>query len=553
MNNYWNLLRTLLRVNFGIGKLRYQLKKDPGKLFGALALGLLMALAVVPLLWLLTRILDLLHGALAQAGQSYLIVTLTLLASQLLIFLFGIFYLLSAFYLTRDREQLLALPLHPRQVLGAKFTLVLVNEYLSSWPLLLPILIYFGWLERAGLGYWLSLVPVLLLLPLLPLALAALLVVGLMRVVNLGRHKDKLIVAGSLLLMTLSILLQLKLAGFSGQGTEFLQAMTAPNGLSQKLASGFPPALWASRMLEHAGDPSGWLAALLFIGSALAVAALFLQAGQKLYYSGLIGLSEAGSAARFLGELPLGAGHHPRRAIFRREWQVMNRTPIFLLNGTLLALFVPVTFGLLLYFNAEMRQDRLFAYLHSRFSHLAILSSSFFLILCASINGTAASAFSREGGRFWISKVIPVAPGWQVAAKFMHAMLLALIGLVAGSLSLHQALRTPIAILLPAFLLALLATMAFSATGLGIDLLRPKLKWTHPQQAIKQNLNVFLNTLLQLSTMAGLAFLFGDLRRQGVDGTLILAGYGGFFLVLFLACGALLLRLAERRYHEIEG
>ena len=40
----------------------------------------------------------------------------------------------------------------------------------------------------------------------------------------------------------------------------------------------------------------------------------------------------------------VSSGRRPVRAIFAREWRIMNRTPIFLLNGVLTAVLVPLIF-----------------------------------------------------------------------------------------------------------------------------------------------------------------------------------------------------------------
>lgn len=52
-----------------------------------------------------------------------------------------------------------------------------------------------------------------------------------------------------------------------------------------------------------------------------------------------------------------------------------------------------------------------------------ILAVALFMVVCGSLNGTASSTFSREGAQFWMSRVIPVAPRDQVAAKFLHSYL----------------------------------------------------------------------------------------------------------------------------------
>ena len=131
--------------------------------------------------------------------------TFGLLAGQFLILVFGFYYVISSFYFSRDLDLLVPLPVTPTQVLLSKFTVILVNEYVTAAPLVLPMLIQYGLLAKAGPRYWIEAVLVYLLLPVIPLSIVALLAVGLMRAVNVGRKKDFLIVAGSLILMTAAL------------------------------------------------------------------------------------------------------------------------------------------------------------------------------------------------------------------------------------------------------------------------------------------------------------------------------------------------------------
>ncbi len=63
----------------------------------------------------------------------------------------------------------------------------------------------------------------------------------------------------------------------------------------------------------------------------------------------------------------------------------------------------------------------------------AILGTALFMTICACLNGTASSSFSREGAQFWMSKIIPVAPRDQVQGKILHSLAIAGLGLAAAA------------------------------------------------------------------------------------------------------------------------
>jgi ABC-2 type transport system permease protein len=221
-------------------------------------------------------------------------------------------------------------------------------------------------------------------------------------------------------------------------------------------------------------------------------------------------------------EKAISSGHHPLRAIFQREMRLMNRTPIFLLNGVLVVVIVPAV--VLIAASSSGGGDSLLALVRSLGSHASattILALAAFFLVCGCLNGTASSAFSREGRHFWISKIIPVPWRRQIAAKLLHSYLIALMGIVVAVGVAAIAFRMPAQSLVPAAVLALAGSALLSIVGLRIDLARPLLKWTNPQVAIKQNMNVILAMIIDLSFMAACGFLAHFLLSLGLSGTLV--------------------------------
>jgi ABC-2 type transport system permease protein len=182
----------------------------------------------------------------------------------------------------------------------------------------------------------------------------------------------------------------------------------------------------------------------------------------------------------------------------------------------------------------------------------AILGAALFMTICGSLNGTSSSTFSREGAQFWISRVIPVAPREQTAAKFLHSYMIATLGVVTASAVAAFILHLRAVHLAAAAGLALVAGVLLTAVGMIIDLARPLLDWTNPQKAIKQNLNVLLAMLADIGIITALFFGIRALIRAKLAANAVLG-------VLFVGLAALaalsyriLLKFADKRYPEIE-
>jgi ABC-2 type transport system permease protein len=547
------LLAAGLRQNFALAPLKYKVFKQKQDLWLVLlfALGLL---GLIPFVIGYVMALSRLFAILKPMGQETALLTLAILAGQLLILVFGLFYVLSAFYFSRDLEFLVALPARPFEVIGAKFGVILVNEYLTAFFVVVPALVIYGVMAARPFSYWPLAALVFLLLPVIPLALSGLLVMAMMRLVNVSRKKDFFILAGSLTLLAAVLFLQLGLAG-NRSPEELLKFFTASDGMARLLGEKFPPCIWAARLLGEGFSARGLGYFALFGGISVGVLLLLLWAAEKLFYRGLIGLSEMAARRKKLSTAALTERFARRRgdwqAILLREWRLMNRTPIFLLNGILSVILVPVMLFFIVRGSAGDASLAMLKFLGSGDRTLEILFSAVFFTACGCLNGTASSTFSREGSSFWISKVIPVAPCRQVAGKFLHSYLVAVLGVLGGSLAALLALGLDWKSVLPAALLALIAGVLLTAANMAVDLARPLLTWTNPQRAIKQNLNV----LLAMALDAGFVYLFYRLflvlRRAGLDGRqLILAMFAAAVLA---AAGSLFFlgRIAARRYAKI--
>jgi ABC-2 type transport system permease protein len=560
MSRLSSLVRTSLRVNFGLSLFRpkefLRRKRDlwmvPLFVLGAASLG--------PVLYYYLKVIAAFYRWLAPTGQQAVLLTAAVLLGQVFILIFGFYYIISAFYFSRDLEILVPLPLTPTQVMLSKFVVILANEYLTVGLLVLPIFISYGVLERAGLLYWLSAGLVYLLLPVLPLTAVGLLVVVLMRVANFGRKKDALIIVGSLVLMTAALGGQVWLSRSAGSAAgpeEVARFLASSDGLIRSVGAKFPPSIWASTAMARGFSKEGALNALLFVGVSAGLFLGLLLAAEKLFYHGLVGLGERSTRRkRFDREALAGrlsSGRRPIRAVFLREFRVMNRTPIFLLNGVLSVVLIPVVFVLMAKTGSgQSDMARLIAVLGAANPATAALGAALFMAICACLNGTSSSTFSREGGQFWMSKVIPVAPRDQAKGKLLHSFAVALLGIAAASVVVVLIARPTVPVLTAALGAAVVGSFVLTVIGMLIDLARPLLDWTTPQKAIKQNLNVLLAVLADLAFMALMFFLVRLMKKAGLSGNSLVAAVFVLLAGLAAASYRLLLAFADKRYPQIE-
>jgi ABC-2 type transport system permease protein len=560
MTRLGSLVRVGLRSNFGLSLLRFRLFQQKKDLW-MVPLVILGAAGLAPALYGYLLLIKSAFGMLKPLGQEQALPGFAVLMGQFLILVFGLYYVISAFYFSRDLETLIPLPLKPFEVIFSKFATILVNEYLTMVPIVLPMLVYFGILSHAGPGYWVNALLVYLLLPVIPLGLVAVIVVGLMRLVNFSRKKDALIIVGSLVLIVAGLGFQVYVnrSVHAGPNPQALADFFAsPDSLLKQVGSKFPPSIWAGQALAGGFSSKGLLSLALLAGVSLILFVLILALAERLFYRGLIGLGEVSGRKKTLSSREMSrrmsSGRRPVRAVFGREWRVMNRTPIFLINGILTAFLIPLIF-VLMATTGSGRGDAaalLRAMTSSGNPTLVILAAAGFLMICGCLNGTSSSTFSREGSQFWMSKVIPVAPREQVAGKFLHSYIVALLGIVTAMVVLVVVLRLKAVACLVALGLALVGGVALTAVGMTIDLARPMLQWTNPQKAIKQNLNVVFALLAELGILAIVGYALNLLAKAGVSGNGLVVLALAALIILSWSSYHFLLRFSERRYRDIE-
>ena len=104
-----------------------------------------------PILFVYAQMMQSAYVIAAGLGQPGIILASTVVLSSLMVLVFSLTYVMSVFYFSRDLTLLVPLPLLPRDILGAKFFVVLILDYLTVAPFYLPALSVFGVNSGAGL------------------------------------------------------------------------------------------------------------------------------------------------------------------------------------------------------------------------------------------------------------------------------------------------------------------------------------------------------------------------------------------------------------------
>ncbi len=507
MHKLKSLIFAMLKNTFSMVDQGKRKKSSKLLLYGFL---LLMIVAFLPTLVMLHFLTIDAVALLAPFQQSGVIVALLLNSLALMIFFFGIFLIPAVFYFSRDNETLLALPLTPIDILLSKFTVTLIYEYITLALFFIPVISGYARATSPDILFYVYVLVVFLILPIIPLVLAGLIIMLIMWLIPFAKNRDFFNMISGGIALVFALWLNYALAGLSTvtEGDLIRLLIEGNNSLIALFQSFIPNIPFAIAAVVNIDIVqlliSLAITALIFVG--------FLLISQLLYFRGVIGINETSSSRRQLSSKDFSRSTRSQKAIITylmKELRLLFRTPIYLMNCVSVNVLIPVLFIIMT--AAFPEEEDLFALILSIpwSSTMAIsLASAFgvsFGLIMGSMNMVSATAISREGQHVYFMKMIPMEIVDQLHAKSMSGFLLSLIGLALTAIPAALFLKAPWYILAIFVVMAVLGSLFINYVSIIVDVIHPKLVWETEQAAVKQNIN-FLFTMIP---SFGLAYLLG--------------------------------------------
>ncbi|MGI6669007.1 MAG: putative ABC transporter permease subunit [Acetivibrionales bacterium] len=558
MKPFTAFVKMQLNVNYGISALKYRFMREKNKRWEPILVGVALIFSFTPLIALYIAFMINIFAAGVIINQPEMVLIISFACAQFMIFLFGIFYILGMFYFSKDVETLVPLPLKPYEVIGGKFAVIMVNEYLTSVPLLLPPIIIYGTGTSQGLPYWLKSAALIIVSPVIPLAVAAVIIVAIMRVANLRKHKDLFIILGGLAAMFIGIGISLLAQNFPKDPEEMRRFFTGQAGIVDLIGSRYPPAMWATKSLSESGLAGlGYI--LLFVVVSLLLFLLLLWLSNLMYYKAFLAGQEVGRKRRILSGIRLekqyGSMADPAIALAIREWKILVRTPVYLLNGLVGSIIGPIIAAMMFmvrksdpgierFFNMAVNPD---------VAPYFLLGGLGLMLFTAGMNVVASTSLSREGRTIWITKMIPVPARQQVNAKLIVSFLVSAIGVAVTGIIMGLFFNLPVLWVIGAVVTGFVGSVPMIALSLLIDVFHPKLVWNSETEAMKQNMNGALGMLASILVLAILGAVTGVLLALRMKVIVVLIAINIVSIISGILSVMVLYAVAARKYRELEA
>lgn len=532
---------TLVKLEFLNGAKRAN-KKSAKAL--SLILKLVLGLAVFALFEVL--ILFAFNGILNMAIQTTLegeFLIFFVLIVQVVQLLFGVGLTTKTLFFSPDEDKL-KLPVSGTAILLSKMTYLFIKELVFSFVLSLPILIMFGIKTGAGVGFYLMVIPDILLIAIVPFFLSLLLSIPAMYIVSYLRNKFVItlilyvafVAAGfyvyiAILKVVMTILQTTNFTSLISDGAVFKIKNAASNMFLQVL-------------FRNVATQSHFLPSLfVYLSVCLVIGGLVFVFSNKWYFRILVANLESPNGT-FSKETQI-KHRSVQGALLNREFLNIFRS----VNYSFQYLTVAITTPLMVYFSSAIASNVGIDQLgQGILPGLSVLVLIMFLSVGSSF---AATSVTREGENFFHSKIIPVTFRKQIAIKFLMyciviipSILLSCLGLVIGRfLSLAEAL-----IIFAGVSIVMIGNIAKS---IDIDIKKPKFIYVGSKEMVGTNANVSTSLGIGFitATLVGVASIVVSFIYSLPASTIVLFG----FAVPFCAIEVFkLFYKLEQKYQRIE-
>ncbi|MEE0015429.1 MAG: ABC transporter permease [Bacilli bacterium] len=429
-------------------------------------------------------------------------------------FIFSFNVILNELYFTGDIENLLPLPLKPREIVGAKIASIFCAESLVQ--LLVIFFSVIGFFFALGLSFKNFLLGILgmVTLPMIPIIYCSIISLLIMSFTRFIKNKETIRKVGLVFVLAVLMLfvyflgalqnfdLELYIEGFVNGDQTFLHVMREI----------FPHINLFIDILVTGSIRSLLLYILVNIGFIV----VLLGLADVCYFKGVVGLSSKDTASKksssnILNNIKV---ENPTNSYFKKEIFTLFRTSSYFLNCILINFIWPIFVYVICKLKfPDLTLSKLKNLVTSTDNNTLIIIFMFVIgvsILLPALNSIASSSFSREGKNFYFMKYIPMDYSSQVYVKLLVSFIIAFIGVNVFSLIFYLVIGLKVSTAFIFLIISFLAILFICSLGIIIDSINPKLVWDDELNALRENSNNFIVmgiSIFMFIILAGLCYL----------------------------------------------
>ena len=454
-----------------------------------------------------------------------------------------IFSAINLLYYSKDNEYILPLPLKPSQIVIAKTNVLLVTEYFIVAILgLIPLSIY-GILTYANILYYIEMVIVLLIFPIIPILISSLLVLIVMSFAKFTKNRNRFQLIATILILVIVFIASFAMGNTDSSPEELVQMVMKANGMVELVKNAFPTLGMAIESLTNVNIGIQLLNIMLLIATTAIIYALYVLVGQKLYLKGAVGNLYSGKKnKKKIDEKKAFKNSTIFKTYVGKEFKILLRNPIFFMQCVLPAILFPILIiGMtILGINEESNGQtidfaNMFTNKTSIYIGIGILCVIQFFLMFIYISVTA---ISRDGQNANFMKYIPVKYMKQIDYKVMPNIIMTSIMSIITVIIAGILIKADILYLLLILITSIIMGVFQSYVLIIVDLKKPKLEWNSEYAVVKQNMNLIWSVVISLISITVLI----------ISGVVLENTFNSFILTGIIALVYLLVTIITRNY-----
>lgn len=498
MNDLLLLTKLLFKANYA-----FDLKS--GKAKKSIAFMILLILCILPTIGFIYYIF---YSGFKSLNLDLMIIQLGFCSVSFLTLWTSLFFFPSVFYFSNDLRHLLVYPIKPSNIVIAKFMVVYASLLLTSSIIMVPMTLAYVVSGNANIIQIFLMIIQLFLIPLVPAFFASIFWMIIFRFLPYFKNKDRF----SLITGSISILLG---CGIGIASSTLSHTVSANPEIVMDLMKNNPEVFNSlSKIFFHVSSASHAIVDLSFlnmitnVGIITVSAAAFYLCANKLY---LISATNAkGSTSQKKTSKKTIKLNDPLYSYFKNDLYKLIRTPAYFSNCVLSSFISPIIMIVILFTVPEigsvkqmLTEINITKYINlPLYLYAGGMGIGFFF---GSLNGIAATAFSREGKNISFMMYIPMNFTSQILSKCLLGTLFSLLSSLLFLIPIHMILSYPIFYDFCFMFGTILTTVLINYIALLIDGIHPKLDWEDETSAIKNNFNVVIEFLISWIILAILA------------------------------------------------
>lgn len=555
MKKAWVLSKLYINSLYGISGFFNNLKVNRKDALKKIVFILLMAFAFSGSIGLFVTFNVKMYDYLKEINQQSVIITLTIIIASLMTLVFGMLGIITTYFVDKEGDIVLSMPIKAWQILSAKFASNYVYEAIVSLVIMATGFMVYGIKSGASPIFYIICLIVAALVPLIPLTIGYFVVIPLMRAGSILRKKDfTMILSGAIAIIFavgIQYLTQL-MVKTSTNPAAMAMKLVSKDGLVSLTGKIYYPSIWATYAITRCSEIGGFINLIVFAGISLSIVVLLVNLMSGVYAVSIVGSQEVNKSKKYsegtLREKLKGKGILV--TLLDREIKLMNREPVFFLNGPLVIIIMPLIFGFALFMQKGDLSKQLESLSRmnnsSYYITLALAGISIFLGISVNITSTC---ISREGKAFDLLKSMPIEPKKYILAKLIHGLIFGVLAtamcIVIGEFIFGIGFASGILILI----ISLAVMLPVLIAGIIIEFAWPKLLWDNPRKAMKQNMNGVIVILGSMCLIGLLGYLvLGYLKEPSMGYiTLIIAP-----ILISIILYNFLMKYGDKRFYEIE-